>query len=67
MQLAGIQVLHVTHNVVDANAAAGQKLRAFRIGTARFFHNTRPDGDIIPHRYDEPETLAEDAARLQLD
>ena len=66
MQLAGIKVLHVTHNVVDVNAAAGPKLRAFRIGTARFFHNSRPDGDIIPHRYDEPESLADDAFILSL-
>jgi len=64
MQLAGIKQLHVTHNVIDLNATP--KLRTFRIGTARFFHNTRPDGDIIPHRYDEPESLAEDAFILSL-
>jgi hypothetical protein len=73
MELAGIKQLHVTHNVVDANAAAGQKLRTFRIGTARFFHNTRPDGDIIAGwkgdtngHYDDPESLAEDAFVLSL-
>lgn len=66
MMLSGIKQLHVAHNVVDVNVAAGQKLRTFRIGTARFFHNTRPDGEVISQRYDEPETLAEDAFILSL-
>jgi hypothetical protein len=64
MQLAGIKQLHVTHNLADLNAP--KKVRTFRIGTARFFHNTHPDGEIIPHRYDEPESLADDAFILSL-
>ena len=71
MQLAGIKQLHVTHNVVDLNAP--NKLRTFRCGTVRFFHNTRPDGEFITgwlgdfnNHYDEPGSLAEDAFILSL-
>jgi hypothetical protein len=71
MELAGIKQLHVTHNVVDLNAP--NKLRTFRIGTARFFHNNRPDGEIIAGwkgdtdcHYDEPEVIAEDAFLLSM-
>jgi hypothetical protein len=71
MELAGIKQLHVTHNVVDLNAP--NKLRTFRIGMARFFHNNRPDGEVIAGwkgdtdcHYDEPEVIAEDAFLLSM-
>jgi len=71
MQLAGIKQLHVTYNVMDLNAP--NKLRTFRIGMARFFHNTRPGGEIVAGwkgdtdcHYDEPETVAEDAFLLSM-
>ena len=64
MQLAGIKKLHVTHNVMELNPL--RKLRTFRCGAARFFNNSRWDGEVIPgwraesdSYYDEPETLAE--------
>ena len=46
MMLAGIAQLHVTHNVLELQSAPA--LRTFRCGMARFFHNNRPNGEIIP-------------------
>jgi len=71
MQLAGIEQLHVTNNVVDVNARIAH--RTHRCGTVRFFHNVRPDGELrrgwqweTNGFYDEPEAVAEDAFVLRL-
>ena len=71
MMLAGIKQLHVTHNVLELQGI--HPLRTHRCGMARFFHNNRPNGELIPgyrweseSYYDEPESIVEDAFVLSL-
>ena len=69
MLLAGIKLLHVTHNLVDVNGA----LRTFRCGKARFYNNSKWGEPIVPgfnaesqSFHDEPEVTLEDAFLLSL-